>query len=381
MTRPVTAAGLALIAASLAAGAVAPDDAGETAGHALSPAELLGAAAHGDFARAALPYPFDFPADHGSHDAYRTETWQLSGVLDAGDGVALGLQLIVIRIALGSRPARDRPPGWDTGEIYAALFSISNPDGARLHSARRLVRGGIGLAGWQAAPLRLWVEDWSVEQAVGGDPARLELRLAAPGMRLELALAGRQPPVDHNRIRGSDRGAAPPFVYYVEPRLAASGRLVDGARTRALTGTVSIEHAWGELPLPGGPVAQDRFNLYLADGRELFLLRSHRADGTGSATTAGLMLLADRRPLLLDGEAIELEARDYWRSPDSGARYPLRWRLRVPSQQIDLELVAEREREEGNIWSPFWSGPVRLQPATGPAAGEGLMQLSGYLEP
>jgi predicted secreted hydrolase len=379
MIKPVYAAVLALLLAALAPLAAAADGAPDSAGRTLSPAALLGAAGDGDFARAELPYPFRFPADHGSHDAYRTETWQLFGVLESGDRGPLGMQLSVIRMALGDSSAA---AGWATGEIYVALFSITRPDGERLYTDRRLVRGGIGLAGWQADPMQLWVEDWRIGETAGDPgPTSLEVQLTSGDLRLDLQLGGRQPPVDHNRIRGAGGGSATPFIYYVEPRLQAAGRLFDGTHDLEVSGTFSIEHAWGELPLPGGPLAQDRFTLYLDDGRELFLLRSHRSDGSGTATTAGLLIGADREPLLLGGRDIELRGGDYWDSPHSGARYPLRWRLRIPGQDIDLELVAARESAEGELWSPFWAGPLRLLSASSNPAGAGLMLLNGYLEP
>ncbi|HEY5738823.1 MAG TPA: hypothetical protein VIW27_03805, partial [Gammaproteobacteria bacterium] len=112
MIKPVYAAVLALLLAALAPLAAAADGAPDSAGRTLSPAALLGAAGDGDFARAELPYPFRFPADHGSHDAYRTETWQLFGVLESGDRGPLGMQLSVIRMALGDSSAA---AGWATG--------------------------------------------------------------------------------------------------------------------------------------------------------------------------------------------------------------------------------------------------------------------------
>ena len=57
---------------------------------------------------------------------------------------------------------------------------------------------------------------------------RLRLQVTTDDQRLTLDLDDRDTPVDHNRIRGAGGGPAPPFVYYVEPRLRASGRLVDG---------------------------------------------------------------------------------------------------------------------------------------------------------
>ncbi|MGD8840511.1 MAG: lipocalin-like domain-containing protein [Gammaproteobacteria bacterium] len=383
MTRNLTVAGTVSIALLFALFAATPGNASENLSETakiLSPAELLAAANEGDFARAKLPYPFSFPRDYGSHREYRTETWHLSGILQAKDQPQLGLQLAIIRIALGSQPPHAGSTDWASGEIYAALFSLSDPADGDLHTGRRLSRGGIGLAGWQARPMQLWVEDWQVKRSGDETGARLEIQLSADDLKLELELRQRKPLVDHNRIRNGKDGAAPPFVYYVEPRLEASGILFDGKRSIELSGRVSIEHAWGELPLPGGPVVQDRFNLYLADGRELFLVRSHRRDGSGAPTTAGLLIRADDTPVLLDGAEIDLRAGGFWTSERTGSRYPLRWSLSVPGQAIELELITDRKRQEGMLWAPFWSGPVRLVQASGPAAGDGYMQLNGYPE-
>ena len=383
MTKNLSAAGAVSIAVVFSLLAVLPAMASgkhsETA-KIFSPAELLAAAGDGDFARARLPYPFRFPEDYGSHREYRTETWHVSGILQAKDQPRIGLQLAIIRIALGSQPPRADSIDWTSGEIFAALFSLSDPAGGALHTGRRLSRGGIGLADWRTRPMHLWVEDWEVRRSSDDPGARLDLQLSADDLKLQLQLHEHEPPIDHNRIRDGNGGAAPPFIYYVEPRLEANGTLFDGAHSIELTGRVSIEHAWGELPLPGGPVVQDRFNLYLADGRELFLVRSHRSDGGGEPTMAGLLIRADDTPVLLDSAEIDLRAGGFWTSERTGARYPLRWSLSVPSQAIELELIADRERQEGVLWSPFWSGPLRLVQASGPAAGDGYMQLNGYLD-
>jgi predicted secreted hydrolase len=382
MINKLAVTGTALIVAAFAALAAMPDEARMP-----SPAEMLAAAGEGDFKRARLPYPFRFPEDFGSHREYRTETWHLSGILQARDGPRLGLQLAVIRVALGAQSPRDDMPNWASGEIYAALFALSDPGDGELHTAARLARGGIGLADWQTQPMRLWVEDWQVQRlGSGAGDARLDLRLAARDIELELTLRQDKAPVDHNRIHGDrihgdNGGNSPPFVYYIEPRLEARGHLRGDAQNFELAGRVSIEHAWGELPLPGGPVVQDRFTLYLDDGRELFLVRSHRRDGSGAPTTAGLLIDAGGTPVLLGGDQIELRAGSLWTSEQSGARYPLRWSLRVPAQDIELDLVADRERQEGRLWAPFWAGSLRLVRATGPVVGEGFMQLNGYQQP
>jgi predicted secreted hydrolase len=47
---------------------------------------------------------------------------------------------------------------------------------------------------------------------------------------------------------------------------------------------------------------------------------------------------------------VRIEVLDSWRSPESGARYPARWRLLVPSEELELEVVprvADQDRSRG----------------------------------
>lgn len=339
-----------------------------------SPAELLGAAEVGGFASIPVPYPFQFPRDHGSHPGYRTESWHLSGLLLPASGPPLALQLAIMRIALSEPPAETS--SWDSGEIYAGMAAVSDPAGEGLLTGHRLGRGGIGIAGWEAQPMRLWLEDWSIERRGGADGA-LEIAIDVAGHALEIELHDQKPLVDHNRIIDSGGDARTPLAYYLHPRVAASGQLRGDGETHQLSGIVSIEHAWGELPLPGGALAQDRFSLYLADGRELFVLRSHRRDGSGTPVASALLIDSDASPKAVSAERIELRAVEFH---GGGANYPLGWRLRIAEHDVDLLLQAEYREQEGVLWAPFWSGPVQIDDREGPGAGSGFMQLSGYRE-
>ncbi len=379
MRRFIVASAIALFALSVLALAIHRTtgvEAGAAAASRLSPMQFLAAGRDAEFARIEHPYAFRFPRDYGAHPAYRTEWWQLSGVLQGERAGPIGVQLIVLRLGLGVAAPDAADAGWGANEIYLGLASISEPDGQGLVSAQRLTRGGIGLADWRPAPMRLWVEDWQVTRT---EPeSGLELNLAVDDLVLDLELRPRQSRVDLNEIAGADGAPELPFVYYLEPRLAAAGSLARGGKSRRVAGTVSVEHAWGELPLPGGPVAQDRLTLYLEDGRVLLLFRTHRTDGSGTPRTSGLLLGAGPGPFSIAAEEIEMLPLGRWASAASGARYPVRWSLRIPALDLDAEILAAASDAEGLVWEPFWAGPVRLQSRAGAALGDGFMQLSGY---
>src|SRR5690606_33106948 len=159
---------------------------------------------------------------------------------------------------------------WSTSQIYAGLFSISPPAGKGLLTDGRLARGALGLAGATASPTRVRIERWRLA-ASHENPGRPRdapgraLPVAAHGVALDVELHDSKPTITARDVGGPGGAQAAPFQFYVQPRLRARGTLLAGGGPIDVDGVFSLEHAWGELPLPGGPVGNDRFSLYLDD--------------------------------------------------------------------------------------------------------------------
>lgn len=395
-SRWIAAAAVAALAVAVLLGGVFRDPP-ETADRpqsgdiaAVSPFELLAVAVDEDFPQPPARWAFEFPADHGAHADYRTEWWSLSGTLSGARGSDLprvGVQWLLMRVAL--RAEREQPPvdapaepesAWRTTQVYAGLLSISAPAGAGLRADGKLSRGAVGLAGATTEPVRIWIEDWQlIELEAGSAAPGFALRVGADGIELDLELRGAKPRVTAGDLGGAGGASAAPFQFYTEPRLRARGTLLADGRQTEVDGLFSLEHAWGELPLPGGPVGNDRFTLHLDDGSEVILLRTHRTRGGGeeSASATGLVIDPSGAASALAGDDVQLEPLEHWTSPRTRARYPIRWRLRIPDRSLDVTLTPPSPDQEGETWLPFWAGPVEVD---GTAAGAGFVQLSGYAE-
>lgn len=330
------------------------------------------------FKRPRFPHEFSFPADHGPHPGFRTEWWNLAGSLEDEQGRYLGIQFMIMRLGLLAEPP-DRASRWAATDVYVAVFSASDPAAGRLRTDSRTSRAAVGLAGASAELRRVWVEDWQLKQ--GAAPGLgLTVQSRSGEVALSLTLLNEKPLIDENEVRESDSGRDTPFHFYLEPRLRAEGSLRMGEANLTVHGSMSMEHAWGELPLPGGPVALDRFTLHLTDGRELLLSRTHRVDGSGKPETTGLLIGAEGGASALANADVQLNPTGYWVKDSTGVRYPVRWSLHIPDHALELVLSPYYENQAGLVWLPFWAGPMRIstQSPDQTNVGDGFVQLMGY---
>jgi predicted secreted hydrolase len=153
---------------------------------------------------------------------------------------------------------------------------------------------------------------------------------------------------------------------------------VDGS-VLEVSGTAWFDHEWGTSQLGEGVVGWDWFSLRLDGGTDLMVYRLRRADGTADLHSSGTLVGPDGGVERLERGDVELQVVEWWKSLATGARYPVRWRIRVPSGDLDLEisslLVASELDGSATTGVVYWEGPVS---ATGSAKGEGYVELTGY---
>lgn len=346
------------------------------------------------FARVTAPLTLRFPRDAGPHPDFQTEWWYFTGNLaateSARDGAAgdrFGFQLTFFRRALAAPGAMASPgptdSAWRADQVYLAHFALTDVAGGGFHAAERLQRAALGLAGGQADPYRVWVDDWSAA-AEGGTAERPRLRLRARdgGQGLDLALEPLKDRVGHGQDGYSPKGPQPgnASMYLSFTRLAATGALTVAGRSRPVAGLTWMDHEWSTSALGEDQVGWDWFSLQLDDGRELMLFQLRQRDGGVAPVSSGTLVAADGSSRHLPREAFQLEVLRRWTSPKSGARYPAAWRLRLPAEGLDLRLRPLLADQELDVGLRYWEGAVAV---TGEAEGQalrgyGYAELTGY---
>ena len=411
----------ALLAAALTVAACDRSAEPAATSESVAVASAMGGGDTTGYARATQPRPFSFPRDHGPHPGFKTEWWYLTGNLDTPGGRHLGYQFTIFRVAVAPRPEQKRgstpgvpdsgddagrtsvqpvsmesadtatsdtatdtaTSGWRTDQFYMAHLAVSDTQGERHYDFERFARGAAGLAGAQAAPFRVWVEGWrGAEQDATGDDDIFPLRLTAQagGGKKSVALDLRLTSTKEKVLQGErglsqkGPGAGNASYYYSFTRLPTTGTISLGGDTLRTQGTSWMDREWSTSALGRGQEGWDWFALQLSGGRELMYYQLRKNSGAPSRFSEGVLVGPQGGVTRLEREDVRLEVLDQWQS-EQGASYPSRWRLRVPSRNLDLTVTPYFENQMMSTSVRYWEGAVRV---TGSASGSGYVELTGY---
>jgi len=334
------------------------------------------------FARATEPREFVFPEDHGSHSDFRTEWWYLTGNLTTSSGRRFGYQFTLFRNALAAEqtPRRSR---WATRQVYMGHLALTDVDDNRFFAFERFARGAAGLAGVELDPFRAWLEDWEL----GSDDSSPAFRLKASAgeIALDLELATTKPVVLQGEAGLSRKGSEPgnASYYYAFTRLATSGQIRLEGRELEVRGNSWLDREWSTSALEPNQSGWDWFALQLDDGTDLMVYQMRRDDGRPDPVSSGSRIGADGTRFALSWSDFQLEVLDWWTSPETGVRYPSGWRLRLPGDQLDLQIEPLMRDQELNLSVLYWEGAVRVEGTRGssPISGRGYVELTGYAVP
>jgi predicted secreted hydrolase len=312
----------------------------------------------------------ELPREHGAHPTARMETWNIAAHLANAGGERLGVQFSLLRVGLRPPDAAQAETPWELRELYRGHVALLSPE--RPAGEERFSRAVPGTAGYDEALREVRLDDWSLRFGQGEGGTELRLDASVGGTRLELRLTPAKA-----AMASAPEGDAP-FRGYSLTRLDVRGRLGAGSALQPVSGLAWLDHAWGELPLPGGPIAWDRLQLQLDDGTDLSLTRARRREGGGSPTVEGYAVGPDGTPERLAGGSIEMEPSRIWRPDRNGAPYPVEWRL--AGDGLELSVAPLRDDQLQDFVAPLWSGMVTAEGLADRrrVTGVGTLTLTGY---
>jgi predicted secreted hydrolase len=379
-----TAATLALVALLVAGCAGAPILANPPAAHPTAPAATPAPS------RPADPQPVVLPADDAPHHRL-TEWWYDTGHLRTSDGRRYGFEFVIFRAERGGLPVS-----------WASHVAITDETGQTFRFAQRTEIGpqadhspadgfdlSIAPGPEEAAGASLATAPvpWTMTGGDGRDHlvASAVADPASPAggvLGLDLRLVATKPPALHNRIGWIDFAEGGSSYYYSRTAMSAAGSISVDGQTESVTGEAWFDHQWGDFIAVGGG-GWDWFAVNLADGTDLTLSLVRNADGS-YPLVYGTLVDAVGRTKHLPREAFTVEATARWRSPATGADYPAGWRIRIPAEGLEINLVptvADQELDtRASTGVVYWEGSQRVAATRNGTrlGGEAYVELTGY---
>ncbi len=317
----------------------------------------------------------EFPRDEGAHPDYRIEWWYVTGWLQDATGAPLGFQVTFFRVRSGlgeSNPSRFAPR-----QILFGHAAVADPAYGRLRHAERSARAGFDLAYAREGRVDVRLDDWLLRQ----DGDRYAALVKGEDFSLRLDLDRVQTPLLQGDRGYSRKGPSPAQAsfYYSLPQLRVSGEIVVDGRARQVTGEAWFDHEWSSDVMDVKARGWDWMGVNLDDGGALMVFRMRDAQG-GARWAAATLRSPDGSVRTFAPDEIAWTPIRNWRSPRTGAEYPVAWRVRVG----DREFVAEPLLDDAELDSRsstgtiYWEGPIQLRAPGGAPLGRGYLELTGY---
>jgi predicted secreted hydrolase len=317
-----------------------------------------------------------FPRDFGSHPAFRTEWWYVTGWLRTDAGETLGFQITFFRtkpdVAVGNRSA------FAPNQLLVAHCAISDPKRGHLWQDQRIRRAGLGLAEAKVGDTEVWTDRWSLRHEAQGYGANID----AEDFSLDVHLDETQPMLVNGDAGMSRKGpgAAAASYYYSLPHLRVSGAISRSGAANRVSGEAWFDHEWSSEYLDAAAVGWEWIGINLIDGGALMAFRIRGDDGA-KRWAGGTYRAADGSVQILSPTDVEFRALRRWRSPRTGVEYPVEWQVRVGAHQYSIKPLFDDQENDTRLstGSLYWEGAVRVQEQLQPV-GQGYLELTGYGE-
>ncbi|HVG32542.1 MAG TPA: lipocalin family protein [Pyrinomonadaceae bacterium] len=325
------------------------------------------------------------PRDLYAHRDAQTEWWYYTGHLQTDSGRRFGFELVFFK----RRTDLDRfgivPLRLIANPLYLAHFALTDETRNSFRYEHRKSTGGKfdlrAEAGEERYYLRLG--NWTVREASGAHILRATL---GDDLIFEANLRSTKPHVlnGHEGVGVSFKDEGEASRYFSLTRMQAEGLITWHGVTESFQGSAWMDREFGTWRTTENQKGWDWFSIQLETGADLMVYHLRNAAGEPSPFSSGTFVDAQGNGTHLSREDFQLETLSYWTSPHTGARYPARWRLRVPRFHVEVEVVPVLEDQEldtrGSTMIVYWEGACRVsgRHESQETVGRAYVELVGY---
>lgn len=323
------------------------------------------------------------PRDLAAHKDAQTEWWYYTGHAETTSGREFGFELVFFKRRTDLDSFSIVPLRILGNPYYFAHFAITDIADRKFRYSHRKSANGIldAPAAMSESHYHLRLGDWSIREAGGshilrstiGDDLLFEATLTP---QKAVVLNGR------NGVSFKDDGEASRYFSYT--RMDLEGDLTLGTSVEHFTGSAWMDREFGTWKPTENQKGWDWFSIQLDNETELMCYQLRNSKGELSPFSSGTFVEADGSHAGLSSGDFSIEVLDTWKSPNSGAEYPSRWLVKVPSRKLELEIAPVLRDQEldtrGTTMIVYWEGSCRVMgTADGrEIRGRAYVELVGY---
>ncbi|MBP6002135.1 MAG: hypothetical protein KA746_01755 [Pyrinomonadaceae bacterium] len=318
------------------------------------------------------------PADLFAQPDVQTEWWYYTGHCTTRTGRKFGFELVFFK----RRTDRDKigvvPMNMVANPMYFAHFAISDVTVGQFKYEHIRSFGNPLELPVVMSPTACDVQlgPWSLREIAGKHVLHATLE---DGLTFDAILEPAKPIVlngDGGITRKKD-GASKHFSY---TRMNVSGQLNEGGAVETFSGSAWMDREFGSWEQGNW----DWFSIQFDDETELMIYTFTDDSGEFNGETTGTYVDRDGNCRYLKRSDFNIEITDKWLSPNTGAEYPAKWLVSVPTLGIEAEivpLIVDQELDtRGSTMIVYWEGACSVKGTKAGTAvgGNAYVELVGY---
>lgn len=315
------------------------------------------------------------PQSLRSWNSKRFQSWTLHGAVKTQSNRLIGFEFHFLEMNLRKDFIGVMPALWIKPHVTAVYFSLTDPHNASENEVFKTdSRGGVfskNLGFADTESFHIEYDGWSLFQKDSNS-----FSFAAKDFHLDLQIM--KPIVMHGQNGFVDTHYNQESSYVCSySRLNASGRMILKEKLTTLKGNAWLEHEKmsGESFVQKllNPENRNQLALQFDSGEEFYLEEGRYStfiDGTGNSHH-------------LVSDEVKSQVIEYWTSPQTGIRYPLKKRYSIPSLSIEFEIrplfLAQEAMLRKNFLHNRWTGLVAAsgQNRRQSFSGHGRLRITG----
>jgi len=315
------------------------------------------------------------PEDLYFRNNYKVQWWYFTGHLWDKNNNEYGYELTFFIINLNKKIFKSN---FGVENIYISHFAVSDINDSKFLFSDKADRGAFNFAGAEKNNLYVWVGN----NQLYGSLDIMKITALDKTKKLKLSLIPEKPYVFHGENGYSKKSNDREFgysYYFSNTRMKTTGTLEINGKLFKVRG-----YSWFDRELfpkykPNIDKGWDWFAIQLDNNTEIMLFQIREKNKILKQFSSGTFIYKDGKYKKLKSDDFTIKVLDTYRSMKTGAVYPSKWNIKIPSEHIDIIIIPLLKNQEIEAYyttgNYYWEGACKVK---GSHKGRAYVEMTGY---